>query len=297
LLLLLVAVKTSPVEEVLARLAGETHGVVSRRDVLMHGVTRHEIEQRLQTGLLLPVYRGVYRVGHGSPSVEAKYMAAVLAGGHGALLCGLAAAHLLGIVRGKPPPPEIVTRWMRSVAGLETRRGNRDSTIWKGIPVTSPAETLIDIAPDLSAEELARACHEAGVRHYTKPRQVKAALAQRPRTAGAGKLWAVMSGEVRVALSRLERGFHDLLESGDLPPPPETNRRAGTKRVDCRWPEHKLTVELDSFTYHNSTYAWEQDRQREREARDRGDEFRRYTWKDVFALRGRTLEDMQRLLG
>jgi hypothetical protein len=288
----------TPVEQVLARLGAETYGVVTRRDLLVQGVTRHEIEQRLQTGLLLPAYRGVYRVGHGSPIVEAGYMAAVLAGGDGALLCGPAAAHLLEMVKGKPPPPEVVTPAKRRVAGLKTRRGNsRDSTVWKGIPVTSPAETLVDIAADLSAEELARACHEAGVRHYTKPRQVKAVLARRPRTPGARKLWAVMSGEVSVALSRLERGFHDLLESGGLPPPPETNRRSGTKRVDCRWPEHKLTVELDSFTYHNSTYAWEQDRQREREARDRGDEFRRYTWKDVFALRERTLADMRRLLG
>ena len=29
-------------------------------------------------------------------------------------------------------------------------------------------------------------------------------------------------------------------------------------------------------------HVWEQDRQREREARARGDDFRRYTWDDVF---------------
>jgi hypothetical protein len=52
--------------------------------------------------------------------------------------------------------------------------------------------------------------------------------------------------------------------------------------VDCRWPEHKLTVELDSYGFHNSRYSWEQDRRREREARARGDEFRRYTYGDVF---------------
>jgi hypothetical protein len=51
--------------------------------------------------------------------------------------------------------------------------------------------------------------------------------------------------------------------------------------VDCRWPERRLTVELDSYTYHSSRHAWEQDRAREREARARGDEFRRYTTADV----------------
>ena len=51
--------------------------------------------------------------------------------------------------------------------------------------------------------------------------------------------------------------------------------------MDCRWPEHRLTVELDGYRFHNSRHSWEQDRLREREARARGDEFRRYTYRDV----------------
>jgi very-short-patch-repair endonuclease len=62
---------------------------------------------------------------------------------------------------------------------------------------------------------------------------------------------------------------------------PDTNRPAGGRRVDCRWPQHRLTVELDSYRFHHSRHAWEQDRRREREARARGDEFRRYTYGDV----------------
>jgi hypothetical protein len=56
---------------------------------------------------------------------------------------------------------------------------------------------------------------------------------------------------------------------------------AGGRRVDCRWLEHRLTVELDSYRFHNSRHSWEQDRRREREARARGDEFRSYTWRDL----------------
>jgi hypothetical protein len=51
--------------------------------------------------------------------------------------------------------------------------------------------------------------------------------------------------------------------------------------VDCRWPAQRLTVELDSYRYHSSRHAWEQDRRREREAHARGDDFRRYTYGDV----------------
>ena len=67
----------------------------TRTQLLDAGVTREEIRGRLRTGGLLRVHRGVYRVGHRAPSIEATYLAAVLAAGEGALLSGLAAAHLL----------------------------------------------------------------------------------------------------------------------------------------------------------------------------------------------------------
>ena len=77
---------------------------------------------------------------------------------------------------------------------------------------------------------------------------------------------------------------------------PQTNRPAGGRRVDCRWPEHRLTVELDSYRYHHSRHAWEQDRRREREARARGDEFRRYTYGDVFEHPAAMLAELRKLL-
>jgi len=81
-------------------------------------------------------------------------------------------------------------------------------------------------------------------------------------------------------LSRLESLFLDVVGQAGLPLP-ETNRPAGAFRVDCRWPAHALIVELDSYRFHNSRHSWQQDRRRERDARARGDEFRRYTWEDV----------------
>ncbi len=137
------------------------------------------------------------------------------------------------------------------------------------------------MAADLGADSLARACHEAGVRYRTTPAQVERILGRRPNTPGASKLRAIARGDVKIVLSKLEKGFLALLR-GDRLDLPKTNRPAGAHRVDCRWPRHRLTVELDSYRFHNSRYAWEQDRKREREARARGDEFRRYTWGDVF---------------
>ncbi|HYU60912.1 MAG TPA: hypothetical protein VEK39_09130 [Solirubrobacterales bacterium] len=77
---------------------------------------------------------------------------------------------------------------------------------------------------------------------------------------------------------------------------PQTNRLVGGRRVDCRWPEQRLTVELDGYRYHRSRHAWEQDRRREREARARGDEFRRYTYGDVFEHPRLMLRELGELL-
>jgi hypothetical protein len=153
--------------------------------------------------------------------------------------------------------------------------------------------TLVDLAASLDEEELARACHEAGVRYRTTPRDVEAVLKRRPRTPGAKKLRAVMRGDTPVTLSEFERVFVAILREARLPLP-VTNKPAGGRRVDCRWPG--LTVELDSYRFHNSRHAWERDRQREREARKRRDEFRRYTWYDVTEGRKEMLAELRALL-
>ena len=283
------------VEQILARLARRSHGVVARRELRRAGITPREIDRRLRRGDLIAVFRGVYRVGHAAPSTEAGYTAAVMACGTDALLSGHAAAHLLGLTKGAPPAPEVTAPKARRVSGLRTRRGRRNGTTWRGIPVTTVAETMVDLAAMLEPDELARAFHEAGIRHRTTPAQVEAALARRPNAPGAGTLRRVLHGDLPVTLSTLERRFLALLRAHRLPLP-ETNRPAGRHRVDCRWPDHRLTVELDSYRYHRSRHAWEQDRRREREAHARGDQHRRYTYGDVLESPALMLAELTGLL-
>jgi hypothetical protein len=147
----------------------------------------------------------------------------------------------------------------------------------------------------LSEDDLALAFHHAGTRCHTTPAQVEAVLARRPNIPGAGKLRAVLRGEARVALSKLERRFLDRVREAGLPLP-ETNRPAEGRRVDCRWAEQRVTVELDSYRYHRSRHAWEQDRRREREAYARGDHFRRYTYGDVLEHPKAMLAELRGLL-
>jgi Transcriptional regulator, AbiEi antitoxin len=267
-------------EEKIAETARRAHGVITRGELLAIGASEAGIKRRVRKGSLITQYPGVYRVGHAAPSVDASFVAAVKTCGEGAFLRGRAGGSLLGLLKRPPPRPEVWAPTERRITGIDVRRSRRrrKTITVKGIPVTSVPETLVDLAPVLTEDELARACHEAGVRYKTTPRQVQAVL---PRNApGSRKLRAVMGGDVHVTLSQLERAFLELLRGAGLPLP-HTNKVAGSKRVDCRWPELKLTVELDSYRFHNSRYSWEQDHERRREARARGDEFRTYTWRDI----------------
>ena len=280
----------------IARIADRSHGVVTRRDLLATGIARAGIERRVSSGALIAVHRGVYRVGHAAPSVLATYTAAVKACGDGAALSGRAAAHLLGLLKSRcPPPPEVTAPTERRAAGVRTRRrklDRREITTQRGIPTTTVARTLVDLAATMTDDDLARACHEANVRYRTSPAQIASVIARCKPPPGVQKLRRVMSGDTKLTLSKLERLFLKLLRDAGLPLP-ETNLPAGTHRVDCRWPEHGVTVELLGYRFHNSRYAWEQDHARRREARARGDAFLQFTWDDVTSHAHATLEELR----
>lgn len=287
-------------EQIIARIAGRQHGIVTWAEMLAAGISAKEIRHRIEIGLLIRVHRGVYSVGHRVLTAEATYLAAVKAGGPGAVLCGRAAAYLLGLLKGPfPPQPEVMTRTERRIAGVKAKRvrelHRRDVTELHGIPVATVPRTLVDLAAVLDEDELAHACHLAGVIYGVGPSKVERVLERRGRVPGARKLRRVMYGEVKVTLSVLEGEFIDTLKGEDLPLP-DTNKRVGNYRVDCRWTDLGVTVELVSFRYHNSYYAWERDHDREREARARGDEWRSFTYDDVFGDQAYMLGELRKLL-
>lgn len=293
-------VQSSTAEKLVARIASRAHGVVTRDELLTAGLTPKQIERRIAKGLLIRGYPAVYRVGHNAPSVEARYMAAVKAGGDEALLCDSAAGYLLDLLRSRTvPPPEVLTPTARRIKGLRTRRTRRidprDATTFKNIPVTTVPRTLVDLAAVLDEEALARACHEAGVKYRTTPMQVEAVLQRRPNAPGAGKLRRIMGGDVKVLLSKLEERFIERVKEEGLPLP-KTNKVKDGRRVDCRWPDKGVTVELDGFRFHNSRHSWDQGLQRERDAYARDDEFRRYGYTDVFEKPDRMFAELRKLL-
>ena len=281
--------------DIAARIARRQHGRVARRQLLAAGIDARRIDRWVADGVLRVVYRGVYALGHDAPSLHGDYMAVVLAGGPHAVLSHRAAAHLMGIIRRRPALPEVT---VASTAGRAQERfivhraprlDPLDVAVHDDIPVTIVPRILVDLAPSTSPEELARACHEAWVRHRTTPWMIEACIARNPRKHGIRKLRAALGGDV--VLSELENAFLKLLKRHGLPLPRTNVDRHGDK-VDCHWPALGLTIELVSFRFHATREGFERD-----VARRRRSNHVAYSYGDVFERAAATIADLRGLLG
>lgn len=275
-----------------AAIATGQWGRVAWCQLVAVGIDRHTIQRWLRDGRLHSVHHGVYAVGHTAPSVEADYMAAVLAGGPGAVLSHRSAARLLRLLRrAAAPPPEITVPSTagRRRPGIVVHRvpasAARDRAIVAGIPVTAVPRVLLDLAPSTAPDELARLCHEAWIHHRTTPAQIESCIARHPHKKGAAKLRRALGSDV--TLSQLESGFVSLLARHALPLPRTNVVRRGD-RVDCHWPRHGLTVELLSYGFHASRQAFERDVGRRRRSNHVA-----YTYGDVFERGAATIADLR----
>src|SRR3954447_15552816 len=285
-------------EEIIAELATAAHGIVTRAELVAADPSRTQIRNRVRKGLLIPEYPGVYRAGHRARSRESDYMAAIKAAD--GVLYNQAAGHLLAILKSPGwPQPEVMTASARDPKGLKPRHVRRidprDVTEVSGLPVTTVPVTLVHLAATLDDEELAKAVHLAHVIYRVGPRHVETVLARHPNSKGAARLRAIIAGDTKTLLSYLEKGFIAILIAEGLPLP-ETNRYTDGHYVDCRFADHRLTVELLGFRFHNSRCSFDEMNDREREAYARGDQFRRYTYKDVYEDPTRMLAELRDLL-
>lgn len=259
--------RTDPVGE----LAERQYGVVARRQLLALGVTPRGIHSRVTRGILIPLHRGVYAVGHRQLRAEGRWLAAVLAVGPGAVLSHRDAAALHGM-RKAPESPKVsvtTTSTARTVAGVwlfpRRRLTADDRTVARGIPVTTPARTLVDLAPLLTAGQLAATLGETDRRGMLDPAAVQRALKRTKSRHGQGhrRLTAALDAHERhgaaLLRSELEERFLDLVLSARLPRP-RLNAWIGDVEVDALWPDERVVVELDGWAHHKERAAAARDR-------------------------------------
>jgi very-short-patch-repair endonuclease len=249
-----------------ARIAANQHGYITRSQLLHAGLTARAIDRRLASRRLVRVYRGVYAVGHIPPSPYARAMAAVLACGPGAVLSHRSAAALWGLIRW-PATLEVTAPTDHRVPGVHTHRSRRlhDATIHYGIPTTTPARTLLDLAKILDPASLTRAVNDARLRHLLSRDDLDPAVTRR-----------LTSTPTRAPTrSVFEDAFLAFLDRHNLPRP-EVNQRVAGYEVDMLWRTQRLVAELDGRAYHDD---FEHDRERDADLLAAGLRVVRVTWR------------------
>jgi very-short-patch-repair endonuclease/predicted transcriptional regulator of viral defense system len=251
-------------------LAARQHGVIARSQLLALGYSAQAIKRRVASGRLHPVWRGVYAVGRPQMSQHGVWMAAVLTCGHGAVLSHGSAAAFLEILPREAGAIHVsvsarVARRGRPGIAVHRRAGlaAHDLAEHRGIPVTSPARTLVDLATCLDREKLERAIAEADKRDLIDPAWLRRELGRFAGQPGVAALRETLDRHTfTLTDSELERRFLPLARQAGLPSPLAQHYLNGF-RVDFYWPELRLVVETDGLRYHRTPTQQAKDRLRD----------------------------------
>ena len=288
-------------DQLIARLARRQKGTVARRQLLALGVTTKEIEWRVRTGRLHVLHRGVYAVGHTALSRDGELLAAVLAAGPGAVLSHRSAAELHRIAKRRPGPIHTTTpKQRRPQKGLSVTaaflRPDEQETV-RGIPVTTVARTLLDLAAVSTEAELERAVREAEVNQLADETSLHALIARHPRRRGIATLKRLIDADDLdvITKSELEDRFRKFLRRTRLPPPVH-NTVVATFMVDALWRDQRLVAELDGFRTHGRRRSFEDDRRRDRILQAAGYRVIRITWRQLRDEPDAVARDLRALL-
>lgn len=255
------------------RLALRQHGVVSRRQLVGLGMTRSAIRHRLATARLVEVRHDVYSLGHVAVTRHGQWMAAVLTCAAGSVLGHASAACLWEIADGPTHPVHVIVPRTAS-ARHGSIRVHRPVTFplgvtrRHGIPVTSPVQTLADLARTWKADALETAMAEAERLGLIRGGQRDRLLAG-PR-----------AGHRLRTDSELERMFLRLVRRARLPLP-ETQVAINGHRVDFAWRSERLIVETDGLSYHRTGADQARDISRDRDHVAAGWRVLRFAYEEI----------------
>lgn len=270
-------------------LAARQHGVVTRRQLMRAGSTRHSIEYYLKSGWLELLHRGVYGVGP-VLAPHRREMAALLACGPGAVLSHRSAAALWELLPAPPAMAPVIVSTTRNLrgrtSGLRVYRvrglGADEVAVVRGLRLTHAARTLLDLAASLSLRDLEQAMARADRKGFLDRKSLELLLTRYPRRPGRTRLVALLEGHAGPTLTRseAEERFLALIRRAGLRHP-EMNVVIQGYEVDALWRAERLVVEIDGFAIHSTRAVFERDRQRDRELAAAGLTVLRITWREL----------------
>jgi very-short-patch-repair endonuclease/predicted transcriptional regulator of viral defense system len=290
-------------DEVIAEIAARQHGVIGLSQLVGAGLSSKQVSYRVQRRRLHRIYRGVYAVGHTVLSREAHWMAAVLACGDGAALSHRDAAALYAL---RPSAATRIDVTIDSRNGRSRRRRIRlhrsplpaeEVTVVDGIPVTTVARTLLDLAAVVQMDALKRAIKQAERLRLFDLTDVRAVLHRNEGRPGARRLAAALTAHEEPAFTRsdLEDLMLALSRRHGLPKP-LVNATVSGYEVDFLWASERLVVETDGREDHLTRHAFEEDRVRDARLTSLGYRVVRFTYRQVSYEQSFVVETLKRLL-
>jgi very-short-patch-repair endonuclease len=288
--------------------ASRQQGIVTREQLRGLGLTDESISRGVSRRWLHPVFHGVHSVGHRHLTVHARLLAATLACGEGTVVSHGTAAWLLGLSKDRPEAIDVIApvEAGRRIAGIRRRfvpiPVGRE--VWRrgGVPVTSPARTIVDCAGS-DPKGVSAMIEQAVVLRLFDVRAIDLVL-DGPRRKGTLHLlrtlepWRRYRPGIKIR-SRMEAKLLPLLSEAGLPIP-ETNARVRvggrTYEVDFLWRRQRLVVETDGGRFHDNPAAGTRDSGRNRALDAAGYRIPRLGWEDLRDRPEAAMAEIGRLL-
>jgi very-short-patch-repair endonuclease len=267
----------TPLWVAVVRHAEGQFGVISAAQLRALGASRDWIHGRVRRGVLRPIFREVYALGHGVLVPQGRWLAAA----PGAMLSHRTAAAIWRLEVSEHATPELTsTREARSRPGMILHRSRtlvaEDLVRWHGVAVTRIERTLVDLVDVSSADEVMRVTDSL----KSIDRDRLAATLDRAGPRKANSVLAPLLDDGPRTRSELERVFVRMARRFGLGTP-QCNVRVAGLLVDAYWPQQRLVVECDSRRWHASWAARRNDHARDARLQLAGFATLRVTWIEV----------------
>lgn len=268
------------------------------------GLSGRAVRDRAASGRLQRLHRGVYAVA--PPTVKGRWVAALLACGPRAVLSHGSAASLWDLA---PNPalvhvnvPDRARQTRERVVVHGARLDPLEIASHDGLPCTTVARTLLDLAATTARRRVEQAVDRAEELRLFDLRELRSVVERRHGERGTAVLATILAEYDGPAATRsaAEARLLSLIRRARLPRP-EANAwvplpEGGGYRPDFLWRDRRLVVEVDGRTYHARRRAFEHDRRRDRRLALAGYETRRYAAREVLRQPGQVIAELRAFL-
>jgi hypothetical protein len=285
-------VRMTGVDDLIGSFTARQHSLIARWQATGGGITKQQFDHRVARGVLVRVFHDVYRL-RGAPfTQQTRWLAAVLAGGDGAVLSHQAAAvqHRYEIRRVRPvvTTPHARHPEIDGVTWHRTRR-HHDIVVVDKIPTTSRARTMLDLAAVLPYDVYELLLQNAVTGGRVRIEELLAILDRRGGRGvpGMTKMRAALDGALvdEDIQRKLELIIARIIDEAPVPKPerqyPVVGADGKQYRLDNFWPSIGVAVEGDGRRWHGTVEQARKTRERARAITATGIELYTYGWSEA----------------